>query len=114
MERVPLSISSWGTSRGYERLVPFREIQRCISTSEQFAYMWDNGRIWNERKVKQLLCRVTGKVKNCLIPVDTSIPNLDVKVTPMYQGQLSGFADGSQVSFFTGFSVRGPLAFDIS
>lgn len=74
--------------------------------------MWENGGIWNEKKVKQLLCRVIGKVMNCSILVDNSIPNLDV--TPMYQGHLSGFADGSQVSFFTGFSVRSPLAFDIS
>ncbi|XP_023272840.1 sterile alpha motif domain-containing protein 9-like [Seriola lalandi dorsalis] len=103
-----------GKKQGYERLVPLREIKRCIRTSEQFTSMWENGRIWKEKKVEELLCRVTGEVKNNLILADTYIPDLKVEVTPMFRSQLSWRADGSKVSFFIGFSMKGPLALDIN
>ncbi|XP_044072548.1 sterile alpha motif domain-containing protein 9-like [Siniperca chuatsi] len=104
-----------GKKQGYERLVHFGEIKRCVlAGQEQFSSMWENGKIWKERKVEELLCRVTGVVKNGLILADTCIPDLKVEVTPVFQGQLSGHAQGSRVSFFTGFSMKGPVALDIN
>ncbi|XP_071340473.1 sterile alpha motif domain-containing protein 9-like [Trachinotus anak] len=101
-----------GKKQGYERLVPLREIKRCIMAGpEQFASMWENGRIWKEKKVEEVLCRVTGRVKNNLILADTCIP---IEVTPMFRNQISGRAEGSKVSFYTGFSLKGPLALDIN
>ncbi|KAM4731015.1 sterile alpha motif domain-containing protein 9-like [Anableps anableps] len=103
-----------GKKYGYERLVHIRAIQSCITGAEQqFASLWRNGKIWKERKVRDLLCRVTGAVNRDGILADTGIPNLRLEVTPMYRTQISGYADGSKVSFFLGFSMKGPLALDI-
>ncbi|XP_026152149.1 sterile alpha motif domain-containing protein 9-like [Mastacembelus armatus] len=100
---------------GYERLVTLREIKKCITAGpEQFASMWENGKIWKEKKVEELLCRVRGEVKNHLILADTCVPDQKVEVNPFFRSQVSGHADGSKVSFFIGFSIKGPLALDIN
>uniref|UniRef100_A0A3P8U8D1 SAM domain-containing protein n=1 Tax=Amphiprion percula TaxID=161767 RepID=A0A3P8U8D1_AMPPE len=103
-----------GKKQGYERLVHSGELKKCImSEEEQFASMWGNGKIWKERKVEELLCRVTGEVKSNFILADTCFPKLKLEVAPMYRSQISGLAEGSKVSFFIGFSMKGPLALDI-
>ncbi|TKS67627.1 Sterile alpha motif domain-containing protein 9 [Collichthys lucidus] len=102
-----------GKKQGYERLVPSGKIKSCI-TDGQFFSMWGNGKIWKEKKVEELLCRVTGKVKGDLILADTCIPNLKVEVTPVFRSQLSVHAQESNVSFIIGFSMKGPLALDIN
>eukprot|EP00064_Thunnus_orientalis_P025385 superscaffoldBa00012701_g25748 len=104
-----------GKKRGYERLVHLGEIKRCCMAEEgQFISMWENGKLWKEKKVEELLCRVTGTVKGKFILADTCIPDLKFEVTPMFRWQLSGYGEGSKVSFFIGFSMRGPLALDIN
>ncbi|XP_038575604.1 sterile alpha motif domain-containing protein 9-like [Micropterus salmoides] len=104
-----------GKKQGYDRLVHFGEIKRCITAGqEQFSSMWANGKIWKEKKVEELLCRVTGEVKFGSILADTCVPGLKVEVTPVFRGQLVGHAEGSKVSFFTGFSMKGPVALDIN
>ncbi|XP_038156884.1 sterile alpha motif domain-containing protein 9-like [Cyprinodon tularosa] len=103
-----------GEKHGYERLVPIRAIQSCITDEqEQFASSWRNGKIWKEKKVRELLRRVTGTVNRDWILADTCIPDLRLEVIPMYRSQISAYADGSKVSFFLGFSMKGPLALDI-
>lgn len=103
-----------GKKQGYERLVHLREIKRCsMAEKGQFTSMWENGTLWKEKKVEELLCRVTGRVKGKFILADTCIPDLKVEVTPMFRWQLSGYAEDSKVSFLIGFSMRGPLALDI-
>lgn len=98
-----------GKKPGYERLVHIGEIKKCIvDGQQQFASMWGSGTIWKEKKVEELLYRVTGEVHSDCIMADTGLP-----VTPMYRSQISGHAEGSKVSFFIGFSMRGPVAFDI-
>lgn len=102
-----------GRKAGYERLVHIKEIKRCILAGQgQFASMWGNGQIWKDKNVQALLCRVTGEVKNNVILADTGF-SVNIEVAPMYRSQISGHAEGSKVSFFIGFSMRGPLALDI-
>ncbi|KAF7663413.1 hypothetical protein LDENG_00210850 [Lucifuga dentata] len=104
-----------GKKQGYERLINIGEVKRRSKAGqEQFASMWETGKIWKEKEVEGLLCRVTGKVQRGFVQADTCIPNLKVEVSPMFRSQLSGRADGSQVSFFIGFSMNGPLAIDIN
>ncbi|KAM3608022.1 uncharacterized protein V6R79_017906 [Siganus canaliculatus] len=103
-----------GKKEGYERLVHLQDIEKCIKNTENdFTSLWRSGKIWKMEMVKELLCRVTGEVDRNLILADTSIPSVGLEVTPMFQGQLSGCAQGSKVSFFLGFSMRGPVALDI-
>ncbi|XP_060909986.1 sterile alpha motif domain-containing protein 9-like isoform X1 [Labrus mixtus] len=104
-----------GKKKGYERLVNIGEIKKCIMVGQdQFATVWENGKIWKEKKVEELLCRVTGKVKGDFILAYTCIPNLMVEVPPLFKSELRGHAQGSRVSFFIGFSLKGPVAVDIN
>ncbi|XP_072253921.1 sterile alpha motif domain-containing protein 9-like [Leuresthes tenuis] len=98
-----------GKKLGYERLVNIGEIRGTVAGQEEFAAIWRNGKIWKEEKVKELLFRATGEVKRPGILTDTD----KVEVAPMYQSQISGYGEGSKVSFFIGFSMKGPLALDI-
>ncbi|XP_041856698.1 sterile alpha motif domain-containing protein 9-like [Melanotaenia boesemani] len=107
-----------GKKRGYERLVHVEEIKKCIMVGqEDFSSRWGNGKIWKDKNVKELLWRVTGEVKNKTgrtgIMAETCFSDLKVEVAPMYRSQISGYAEGSKVSFFVGFSMKGPLALDI-
>ncbi|XP_054471921.1 sterile alpha motif domain-containing protein 9-like [Anoplopoma fimbria] len=113
-ERRPIVHFLLGKKQGYERLVHLGEIKRFImARQEEFTLMWENGKIWKEKKVEECLCRVTGKVKNRLILADTCIPGLKLEITPMFRSQLSGHVQESEVSFFIGFSIKGPVALDI-
>ncbi|XP_053184152.1 sterile alpha motif domain-containing protein 9-like [Scomber japonicus] len=104
-----------GKKPGYGRLVHLRELKRCSMLEEgQFASMWENGSLWKDKKVQQLLCRVTGEVKGKFIMADTCLSGLKLEVTPMFRSQLSGTTERSKVSFFIGFSIRGPVALDIN
>ncbi|XP_078142330.1 sterile alpha motif domain-containing protein 9-like [Centroberyx gerrardi] len=104
-----------GKKQGYERLVHLGELKRCVRAGQEpIASMWGNGKIWKEKEVEELLCRVTGEVQGNLILADTCIPDVKIEITPMFRSQLSGRAVGSKVSFFIGFSMKGPLAIDIN
>ncbi|XP_029981421.1 sterile alpha motif domain-containing protein 9-like [Sphaeramia orbicularis] len=103
-----------GKKQGYERLVHLGQVKSCIKAGkEQFASMWENGLIWKNTEVKECLYRVSGEVRGRNILANTLIPNLKIEVTPMFQSQLRNLSDGSKVSFFIGFSMKGPLAIDI-
>lgn len=103
-----------GKKRGYAGIVHLGEIKRCINSgNELFDSKWENGVIWKNPKVQELLCRVTGQVHSGNILAPTGIPNRNVEVTPLFPSQLRGYQEDSTVSFFIGFSMQGPLAIDI-
>ncbi|XP_041662540.1 sterile alpha motif domain-containing protein 9-like [Cheilinus undulatus] len=102
-----------GKRQGYERLVQLGEIKKSVG-QDQFESSWENGKIWKEEKVKELLCRVNGEVKQDRILAHTCIPDLKVEVSPVFKSELRGHAQGSRVSFFIGFSMKGPVAVDIN
>nr|XP_046260376.1 sterile alpha motif domain-containing protein 9-like isoform X2 [Scatophagus argus] len=103
-----------GKKQGYERLLHMGEIRRYfMAEQEQFSSLWENGKIWKEKRVEELLSRVTGEVKNGSIQANTCMPGLKVEVTPVFRSELCGLAQGSRVSFFLGFTMKGPVALDI-
>ncbi|KAM9364412.1 sterile alpha motif domain-containing protein 9-like [Pholidichthys leucotaenia] len=105
-----------GKKQGYERLVHVGKIKKGLKAGQkQLISLWRSGKIWKEETMLELLCRVTGEVttsRDCIL-ADTCFLDLRVEVSPMYPSQISGLAEGSKVSFFIGFSIKGPLAFDI-
>ncbi|KAJ3593285.1 hypothetical protein NHX12_005620 [Muraenolepis orangiensis] len=102
-----------GKKQGYGQLIHHAAILSCIKEPEQICSLFKNGKIWKDKEVEALLCRVTGEVQGSVILAETCISDLKIKVHPMYRNQLSGIAYGSKVSFFLGFSMKGPLAIDI-
>ncbi|XP_056145515.1 sterile alpha motif domain-containing protein 9-like [Lampris incognitus] len=103
-----------GKKQGYERLIPLGEIEKIYSAGqEQISSLWENGKIWKDKIVQELLCRVTGEVRNNVLVPYTIFPDLKIEVIPLFRSQISGRASGSKVSFFVGFSMKGPVAIDI-
>uniref|UniRef100_A0A3P9MV02 Uncharacterized protein n=1 Tax=Poecilia reticulata TaxID=8081 RepID=A0A3P9MV02_POERE len=101
-----------GKKTNYERLLQIKAIQSCITgTQEQFVSQWGNGKIWKDEKVRGLLKRVIGLVKGNVILADNS-SNLRLEVIPLFRSQINRL-DGFKVSFFIGFSMKGPLALGI-
>ncbi|KAM4609385.1 sterile alpha motif domain-containing protein 9-like [Polymixia lowei] len=110
----PISYFFLGKKQDYERLIHLGEIKRCVQAGQvDVASLWTNREIWKKKEVGELLCRVTGNVQGKVILADTCITDLKVEVTPLFPDQLSGKADGSKVSFFIGFSMKGPVAINI-
>ncbi|KAM9448774.1 sterile alpha motif domain-containing protein 9-like isoform 1-T4 [Salvelinus alpinus] len=102
-----------GKKQGYDRLIHLGELERCVSPQENFASLWENGKIWKHERVKELLCRVIGWVQRKLILTDTWSTGSTIEVIPMFKSQLCGKLEGEKVSFVIGFSMKGPLAYDI-
>ncbi|XP_029567420.1 sterile alpha motif domain-containing protein 9 isoform X1 [Salmo trutta] len=102
-----------GKKQGYGRLIHLGELERCVSPQENFASLWENGKIWKHEMVKELLCRVTGWVQRKFILTDTWSTGSKIEVIPMFKSQLCGKLEGDKVSFVIGFSMKGPLAYDI-
>lgn len=103
-----------GKKQGYYSLIHRGEIEKCASKGqENFASLWENGKLWKTEEVKQLLYRVTGEVKRNAILADTCHTDLKIEVIPMFKSQISGLNPRTKVSFFIGFSFNGPLAIDI-
>ena len=96
-----------GHKQGYERLVSHGALTKCGSP-EQF----DSGQIWREERVKRILLRVCGVVQRNCILANTCNPNVKVEVWPRYKSDLKVMED-NRVSFYVGFTMKGPVAFDI-
>ncbi|MBN3320397.1 SAMD9 protein, partial [Atractosteus spatula] len=103
-----------GKKQGYDRLVPRDQIEMCIRPSQVGVNSFGaNGRIRKEEMKQQLLCRVIGEIQNNSILAETPNPGVKIPVTPVYKSQLTGRGNSTRVSFYIGFSMNGPLAFDI-
>ncbi|KAL2081010.1 hypothetical protein ACEWY4_022863 [Coilia grayii] len=96
-----------GKKSGYARLVSHGHLSKFWSPEH-----FDNGQIWREDRVRRNLQMVQGVVqKNCIL-ASTCNPNVKVEVIPQYLTHLKG-KEQKLVSFYIGFTMKGPVAFDI-
>ncbi|XP_028847982.1 sterile alpha motif domain-containing protein 9-like [Denticeps clupeoides] len=100
-----------GKKQGYDRLICRKDIEKCVEP-DQNTFQWENGKIWKHGGVRQLLYRVEGEVKDNYILADTADPEVKVEVSPLFKKLLTG-RGGHRVSFFVGFTIKGPVAIDI-
>ncbi|MBN3300315.1 SAM9L protein, partial [Amia calva] len=100
-----------GKKQGYDRLILREQMEKCVSP-DLASSLWVNGRIWKQDRVRQLLQQVSGEVCNNAIMAEP-IPEVKIPVKPEYKSQLNGRCNGTRVTFFVGFSMNGPLAYDI-
>ncbi|KAM9487344.1 sterile alpha motif domain-containing protein 9-like isoform 1-T2 [Clarias gariepinus] len=101
-----------GKKTGYDRLITQRDIDTCVSSMQTVSGQLQNGKIWENEKVQNMLRRVKGKICKNGIMADTLNPNVKVAVSPLFKSQLCGY-EGDGVSFFVGFSINGPVALGI-
>ncbi len=69
-------------------------------------------KLWREKEVQNLLQRIKGKTENGVIYVHYG-GNLRIPVRPVYLGGLRSGCSMEEVSFFLGFTMEGPVAYDI-
>ncbi|XP_061087482.1 sterile alpha motif domain-containing protein 9-like [Conger conger] len=98
-----------GKKQGYARLVYRADVERFAGP--QSGSLGEN-EMWSHKEVQNLLCRATGVVQRNTILADTPHRDVKIEVNPVYKSQLGG-GECKRVSFFIGFSMNGPLAFDV-
>nr|XP_015197335.1 PREDICTED: sterile alpha motif domain-containing protein 9-like [Lepisosteus oculatus] len=74
--------------------------------------LWQSGAIWKEKTVQNLLLRVKGTTENGDVYVHYD-GNLKIPVRPVYLGGVRSGYSIEEVSFYLGFSMEGPVAYNI-
>nr|XP_005308599.1 sterile alpha motif domain-containing protein 9-like [Chrysemys picta bellii] len=114
--KQPVAHFYLGNSRGLNRLVHKGKIDQFFSPLQvhDLHSLWQKGCIWEEKDVRDLLLRLHGKVENDLVYVDYGIDEkISIPVRPAFLGQLRSGKSIERVSFYLGFSMDGPIAYDI-
>ncbi|XP_031416183.1 sterile alpha motif domain-containing protein 9 [Clupea harengus] len=103
-----------GKSKGLKRIVHKAKIDQAIDREKRKKphQLWQSGAIWKEPWVHQLLLRVKGKTENGEIYVHYP-GNLRIPVRPVYLGDLRRGNSMEEVSFYLGFTMAGPVAYDL-
>ncbi|XP_056133732.1 sterile alpha motif domain-containing protein 9 [Lampris incognitus] len=95
------------------RLVPKPKLDECFAkiSRNTLAQLWQSGDIFKEKEIISRLHRVNGIVE--LGEVFANYGNQKIPVRPAFLGGIrSGFST-EKVSFYIGFAINGPLAYDI-
>lgn len=67
-----------------------------------------------KKKVKDLLCRLTGQAEGKLISMEYGTEKkVKIPVIPVYSGPLRSGGNIERVSFYLGFSMEGLQAYEI-
>ncbi|XP_039990696.1 sterile alpha motif domain-containing protein 9-like [Xiphias gladius] len=111
-----------GKSSGLKRIVSkvrldqmLKKEDSCSSQSSQsrnLHYLWQSGAAWNEPEVQRKLLRIKGKSENGDIYVNYG-GNMKMQVRPVYLGDIRSGHSREDVSFYLGFTMEGPVAYDI-
>ncbi|XP_065134325.1 sterile alpha motif domain-containing protein 9 [Paramisgurnus dabryanus] len=97
-----------GNEKGYKGLMSQRDLNKCLGPKQNIATKWDNENTWKKVRDTGKLYRTSGVIRhNCIAVADSNLV-----VYPMFRSQLRK-EFGTRVTFFTGFSMNGPVALDI-
>uniref|UniRef100_A0A8C2BYW7 SAM domain-containing protein n=1 Tax=Cyprinus carpio TaxID=7962 RepID=A0A8C2BYW7_CYPCA len=103
-----------GKSKELKRIIHKAKLDQVVDKEKHpnIHQLWQSGAIWREPEVQNLLQRVKGKTENGVIYVHYG-GNLRIPVRPVYLGGLRSGCSMEEVSFFLGFTMEGPVAYDI-
>lgn len=119
--RTPMAHFFLGTSGGLKRLIGKGKLDAalvratCQKTSlkpSSLHQQWQSGKIWQIPEIQKLLLRVKGRTENMDIYVNYN-GNVKILVRPVYLGSVRSGCSQESVSFYLGFSMEGPVAYDI-
>ncbi|KAM7120278.1 sterile alpha motif domain-containing protein 9-like isoform 2-T5 [Molossus nigricans] len=103
-----------GKNRGLNRLIHKAEIEQHFGKVQNINFFWQSGNVWKKEKVKNLLCRLTGLAEGKKLSIEYGTEKkIKIPVTSVYSGPLRSGGNIERVSFYLGFSIEGPLAYDI-
>lgn len=100
-----------GKSDGLKRLVPKAALDRHFKNVRERNVLWQKGEIFTKEEITKELLRVKGTIEQG--ELYTKYKSLKIPVRPVYIGGLRGGCSTERVSFFIGFAIDGPLAYDI-
>ncbi|XP_008062456.1 sterile alpha motif domain-containing protein 9-like [Carlito syrichta] len=100
--------------KGLHGIVHKAEIERYFSKVHNTNSLWQSGDVWKKKEVKDLLRRLVGQAEGKIISVEYGTEEkIKIPVTSVYSGPLRSGRNIERVSFYLGFSIEGPLAYDI-
>lgn len=103
-----------GKSKGLHSIVHKAEIEQYFSKEQNTNSLWQSGDVWKKNEVKDLLRRLTGQAVGKLISIEYGTEEkIRIPVISVYSGPLRSGGNIERVSFYLGFSIEGPLAYDI-
>lgn len=103
-----------GKGKGLNSLVHKTKIEQYCGKVEDINSFWQSGNVWKNPKVKDLLRRLSGLAEGKKISIEYGTDKkIKVPVTSVYSGPLRSGGNIERVSFYLGFSIEGPLAYDI-
>ncbi|XP_072431360.1 sterile alpha motif domain-containing protein 9-like [Chiloscyllium punctatum] len=104
-----------GKKEGLNRFVHKAKIDQFFSKVPQLNTLWQSGEIWKTDQVKKLLLRLNGRTgeDNKVYVEFGSTEKIKIPVRPVYLGKLRSGQSIEKVSFYLGFSMDGPIAYDI-
>uniref|UniRef100_A0A3Q3L554 SAM domain-containing protein n=1 Tax=Mastacembelus armatus TaxID=205130 RepID=A0A3Q3L554_9TELE len=98
-----------GQSHELKRIVPKAKLDHILI---KLHHQWQSGTAWSEPEVQKKLLRIKGKSENGVIYVNYG-GNIKMLVRPIYLGDIRSGYSREDVSFYLGFSMEGPVAYDI-
>uniref|UniRef100_A0A3Q2DPW4 Sterile alpha motif domain-containing protein 9-like n=1 Tax=Cyprinodon variegatus TaxID=28743 RepID=A0A3Q2DPW4_CYPVA len=121
--RTTLAHFFLGKSTGLRRMVSKVKLDQILidvlnrqeSSSGQahtLQQLWQSGATWNEPEVKRELLREKGISENGEVYVSYG-GNLKIPVRPAYLGDIRSGCSREEISFYLGFTMEGPVAYNI-
>ncbi|XP_035516842.1 sterile alpha motif domain-containing protein 9-like [Morone saxatilis] len=111
-----------GKSSGLKRIVPKVKLDQIVSKQasnsgqssqpRNLHHLWQSGAVWNEPEIQKKLLRIKGTSENGDIYVNYG-GNLKMLVRPVYLGDIRSGYSREEVSFYLGFTMEGPVAYNI-
>uniref|UniRef100_A0A4W3JJR6 Sterile alpha motif domain-containing protein 9-like n=1 Tax=Callorhinchus milii TaxID=7868 RepID=A0A4W3JJR6_CALMI len=100
---------------GLNKLVHKGKIDQLFSENTHRNSLWQSGEIWKKDKIKELLLRVYGRTgEDDMVYVEYGDDErIKVPVRPVYLGKLRSGRSIEKISFYLGFSMDGPIAYDV-
>lgn len=112
--KQPIAYFFLGKGNNMNRFVHKGKIDQCFGKTPDINFVWQSGDVWKEKKVQELLLRLKGRAENnCLYIEYGTNEKVTIPITPAFWGQLRSGRSIEKVSFYLGFSIGGPLAYDI-
>lgn len=102
-----------GKQKGLHSLVCKAEIEQYFNKAQNTSSLSQSADVC-KKKVKDLLCRLTGQAEGKLISMEYGTEKkVKIPVIPVYSGPLRSGGNIERVSFYLGFSMEGLQAYEI-
>ncbi|XP_010343634.3 sterile alpha motif domain-containing protein 9-like [Saimiri boliviensis] len=103
-----------GKRKGLNSIVRKAEIEQYFDKVQNTNSLWQSGDVWKKHEVKDLLRRLIGQAEGKLVSIEYGTEEkIKIPVISVYSGPLRRGRNIERVSFYLGFSIEGPLAYDI-